>query len=86
MVTKTKTMTARDKASMRITNVYRAYRDRFDAQEAPVEVMADMMSDLMHLADAFGSNGSSVAARAERRYREEADGRTATPERASLFV
>lgn len=66
-----KTMTARDKASMRITNVYRAYRDRFDATEAPVDVMTDMISDLMHLADAFGSDGSSVAAQAERRYLEE---------------
>jgi hypothetical protein len=70
--TMTATMTVRDKASMRITNVYRAYRDRFDAQEAPVEVMTDMMSDLMHLADAFGADGTSVAARAERRYLEEA--------------
>lgn len=67
-----KTMTARDKASMRITNVYRAYRDRFDAHEAPVDVMTDMMTDLMHLADAFGVDGSSMAARAERRYLEEA--------------
>lgn len=66
------TMTACDQASMRITNVYRAYRDRFDAKESPVDVLTDMMSDLMHLADAFGSDGPSVAARAERRYLEEA--------------
>lgn len=66
------TMTACDQASMRITNVYRAYRDRFDAKETPVDVLTDMMSDLMHLADAFGSDGPSVAARAERRYLEEA--------------
>ena len=56
-------MPACDQASMRITNLYRAYRDRFDAKETPVDVLTDMMSDLMHLADAFGSDGPSVVAR-----------------------
>ena len=67
----TRTMTARDKASMRITNVYRSYRDQFDAHETPDDVMADMISDLMHLADAFGFSGIVLAARAERRFLEE---------------
>lgn len=64
-------MTAPDKASMRIINAYRAYRDRYDSTEPPICVLTDMISDLMHLADAFGSDGPSVAVQAERRYAEE---------------